>query len=467
MTGKEVIFISAILLLFLSFLNFVSAQEVPVCFGAELRDDRPCETYGDECSDEGQSAMDGPGSGYYYNSTSDEFTQCYDYADRCGDSGRCDGCPSSEQDLNKIIEKLEFVYDEEYVEQTKKERLFDPNSRSAPTPFDKMKVKIKVPKVYESCLGNLKGVLSKGGVEVYSGAFSLSPLKSSDSRYVYYELIVDANPMTKKAWTEDAETLKKLIASKNVEIIVKKQDSANEDQNNYITKREVGACLRLWGPDGTVQYQYEDVEGGGKIKNSDERANFKFVTVLWDTDKDISDLLDYAWRGKIAFDSIDPFRSYKERFAYELDLEKTNTEAKKKFSLEDAEFLSKISSCEGATTYYVFTDTDKKEGAYAVTGNKIFAVFSSFISKSNLGKVIIHETGHAFCGLVEEYTLDVNSQLAILITRNEGIAKINIGQCAETYPLYFLPYGKTYSGCYTDKYIRSSNKYYGKSWRFF
>ena len=323
-----------------------------------------------------------------------------------------------------------------------------------------MKVKIKVPKVYERCLGNLKGVLSKGGVEVYSGDFSLSPLKSSDSKYVYYEMIVDAKPMTPKAWTEDEELLEKVINDGEIKIIVKKEGWSSDDLNNYAVDKKVGACLRLWGPDGNVKYQYKDVDAGGYLKYSKTPAQFKFVYVRtqsagWGTkeiEKQGIEVLN-------AFHSIDPFKSYKHKVAQEVDLkafvrgdEFTSFWVGDVVGPQEATFLSKMSSCKTATLYNIYSQKGVyKNNAVSLPGSGTTAISTD--SVLSLAKTNVHETAHGFCLLEDEY---IDSEPVIVKAIKSFKER---GQCAPSEPSsspYFLPYGDQFLGCTEASYLRSS-----------
>ena len=165
------------------------------------------------------------------------------------------------------------------------------------------------------------------------------------------------------------------------------------------------------------------------------------------------------------FERVDPFYNYKNYFSYYADLKNFNDNTFKKYSNGYFTSETKIreikegSSCKNMEKYVFMSDINIKRGSKWVGGyttkNSPIIIVQRGPPKTSLPYftfTLLHEMGHAFCGLADEYLYSDFGRLPSPFTNC-------VPEPTEAYKYGGILYGKTnIVGCTYDHYYIGSPK---------
>ncbi|MFB6088622.1 MAG: hypothetical protein ABEK36_02470 [Candidatus Aenigmatarchaeota archaeon] len=203
----------------------------------------------------------------------------------------------------------------------------------------------------------------------------------------------------------------------------------------------------------------EDVTPYVQLWGNEEEAEYKFVTFrTLELDKSSKWLVDRAYKDVTkGFHKVDPFKYYKNKFVHYA-------------------FIDPSEELRGERDFSLSTRYDNLSFHAAYTygkGNSPFGLNRIYVDPSKTSHslmfwtwgypplVVVHEAGHAFCGLFDEYTY-LPSTMAM-----DKFSKKTLNNCFpfdkdEEFPFLTLknlgPYGKPWKGCTADSFFRTSDK---------
>ena len=396
-------------------------------------------------------------------SASQKWIRCVwnEYAEQCEHGEEC--YPA----FPKILDvKIEF--DKNYRQDAKNNRLFIPQKPI--TPFDDVVCVAKIRNVPDASLngGSLKGRLITKDIEGYVDgerhetilidelSFTRVPAKTdkgkneeSEHIFTYESEMIIGWP---NGWIQDRTKMEALIQNEEVICEVKYNyiEGGKNKTKTKIQSEPISLCVHLWGPDGSVK------KDDGSLKYP--AALHKFVTArttsLAESSKGIVNRgFDNMING---YHVVEPFKYYRDKFAHYVDIEEYDdkewiTTGGRFVPLSDGILRNigtvlKVSNCKGGRVYNVYTVRGAHPGtAHCSIGSKLI-VSSKFLPPNpnfNLALIAVHETGHTFCYLNDEY-------------EPIFLGKVEETNCIRNLPLEFLPYGRPYQGCTSYHFVRTS-----------
>ena len=364
---------------------------------------------------------------------------------------------NSEKCDPRTIKEVKIEFDKDYRQDTENNRLFIPQKPI--TPFDDIVCLAKVRALPDAVLeGRLitKDKEEHKTVLVDELSFTRVPAKTDKEKaeeskdiYIYKSEVIKGWP---NGWIQDKAKMETLIQNEEVICEVKYNyiEGGKNKTKTKIGKEPISLCVHLWGPDGSVK------KDDGSLKYP--AALYNFVTMRtasldesakWIIDRGRDNMVNGYWK-------VDPFRYYKNKFAHYVDIYKHDDNGweaggglTKSFSIEVLEDLHSKSKCEDGRIYNLYTVKGVERGNGYTRKNANFVGLSKYLpDNTNLDLVdaVIHETGHAFCNLDDEYE-------SILLFS----VKMAFTNCDETIPFEFLPYGRPYQGCSWSFAVRTSS----------
>lgn len=358
---------------------------------------------------------------------------------------RIDECYVCDGNGNKIIDidnfdkciKVNLALNPEYIKKTKKERKFTPTNDKI-TGFDDIVCEARVSTSEDLSLQARLITRDKKTNQdvIISSGFLVYSRDEGDVRI--YNWKIKGWPY---GWAGD-EIMEKIIENENVRCEV---DLGGEKIKSE--EIETSNCVRLWGDEKQAVLPFSIVNMRGKSTKLSPYEIVRFGEITY----------------KNGFHAIDPFKSYKEKFAYYADLVEHDDEVYSVYSgfydPENKKFFGdwqfrqvpKDSACENARLY-VFHNS-RTYSAYSKKYAKI--IFVNYLSAlsagyDKIGNIILHETGHAFCGLDDEYMLFGSKKFP-----KDNLLRKN---CAQ------IPYWKNYGernlvGCFVYKNFYKPSQY--------
>ncbi len=299
---------------------------------------------------------------------------------------------------------LKVDFDEEFMRDAIANRKFIPSGQI--TPFDDFYVEIKIkicPHVgyaAPSALAFLPSI-ETDGVRVVQGAGLFFKVKetSTDATYrwtlrgwnfggangiTHNSVSVPPTGMTSAAAME--LLVKSIVERKPIEVIIEETDDFGTVVQTERSPLVMGSCTQVYGDSAAPQ---KIVGMRGK---SIFASNFAQNVIT-----------QYTLGPKTSFESVDPFRQYPEKFAYYADLKNhddSGWSAGNPLTFSKPERESTCNQKIGLGRLYFFYHGGSTEATHQ-------GARSVWLSSGAVSGTVIHETGHAFCNLWEEYTPQV------------------------------------------------------------
>ena len=331
--------------------------------------------YDPECEEEGEEAVCGDGD-------MESGEECDD-----GNTDNGDGC--NDKCLSEYI-GLGIAMDYNYIIETQKKRAFRPNYKKI-TPFDDINCILKVresknprDKTYE---GRFYLVDSKGNQEYIQGTNLLSryTFAKNGGGLDYYVWRIKGWPT---GWGPGAVNMTKLVNEGSVIC------SANVGgKTNFSRPLRPETCVHITGPDD---------------------ANFKIVNSFGDSVRGSSYwVFEKGMRNTLGLMRVDPFRQYPQKFAHYVDLKSHDDSGWKTYRGGNRTYFnhsSKLPKGESAWKQVVNKSTcdfkgkqynfysDRTYSGYTIRGQPVV-----FMDSSKNNQTTLHETGHNFCYINDEY----------------------------------------------------------------
>lgn len=347
----------------------------------------------------------------------------------------CDDCTKCRQsDCQPVpIGKVKLYLNNDYIIETKEQRLFDPRGDGY-DPFEDYDCTIQVPKSTSIESTTFQGrLLTRSDETINNGTLIYNRLMSlNDPDYNYYTWTIRGWDNGAVPGIAPADKLETLIASRTWRQI-KCGVKLTSSTTIYSSLLQMERCTNLWGP---------------------EDAEFSIVTVRtsgvgWSPTQVVQRAVSNYVNG---YHQIDPFKTYKLKFKQKVDLENYDDRLIASFVLSD------ITNCKGGTLHNIYV-----QGSGIAERGGISSKDSPFALLGPLSTIdtVLHETGHAFCGLNDEYVYP----LAAAPPNLEDKIRDDPKNC--DYPasrpeigpfLRFLPYGSAYPGCVHSHFFRTSSE---------
>jgi len=325
------------------------------------------------------------------------------------------------------IKKVNLAMDPDYIKATKKDRLFDPSEQF--TPFDDVICEAAIgfksdsqcsdppneSSYPDSLEGRLLTVKDGQEVEVATG-FLVKKLNEQGKiiKGAYQWKIAGWS----SGWTQDEEVMEAMVKSKKIKCEVKyKNDTKNK-------QKDLTLCVHLWGP------------GGASFRMINMRGESGAVSPQWIVGKGISNYAN-------GFHAIKPFSEVgnKEEFGHYSDL--------KEYQDTGANFTSikklKFPNSECGDGYKVFYHNNPGRDGYTD-----FSVRNILLKISEGPRSVVHEMGHSFCLLWDEYISP-----RYTVAGHKGVKRLN---CRNS-DFWEQKYGDKIAGCTFDKAVTGVEYY--------
>ena len=282
------------------------------------------------------------------------------------------------------IYEVKLKLDPEYQAKTEKERGFYSTDI---TPFDDLICEIKTNDVSYLNLQTELVTINKNGKETIV-APSTTNYSRDEGEFRVYQAKFKGWPI---GLSSNIDIMEKIIENQNLKCKISVSDKPKESK-----EVKTSNCVHLQG--------YSDSD----FKHS---PPFKIVNM-----RGISSSMNpfeiLSW-GKASiihgFNMTEPFDRYIDKFSFYADL--VNHDDSKWnilvdyignfFDTETYKIVPKISSCGNNNRLYFFY-SDRTYSAYTRKFNKVV-----FLNEASISTTVIHETGHAFCGLYDEYNRSI------------------------------------------------------------
>ncbi len=292
--------------------------------------------------------------------------------------------------------------DEDYKQKTEKERMFIPKEIS---PFDDIVCETKILNKKDAPpWRRTKGYISTndGTKRNPDGTFNdtfvtdgwfecincpLSDDELTQDQTYTYQMKIKGWPA---GWPTSNDIMEELIKNKRFKCGVYEIIDDNGELRESCVQ-PLNLCVRLWGKDNAIKI-----------------ANLRGKSADMSAKEIVSKGIEVMDNG---FNSIDPFKTYKERFAHNADLtsyndfawESSDESGYVKFNDKYYTRIPLTSQCEGARIYNFFNGLTY--AGYTKTNSKVNFINHRMLFRMETGSSIgaVHETGHAFCGLLDEY----------------------------------------------------------------
>lgn len=335
------------------------------------------------------------------------------------------------------LEAFDLKFDEQYIKDTIKDRLFDPQENGM-TLFDNYVCEAHITGTDEQrAVLRQKGINAKlntidGTVftQLKTGVLEFNETKILTDKVTDKQYKIDIYRWKITGWPNGLNP----IDQAKMEIAVKNKnlrcDIVGSDNKIVFSGKEKKTtnCVQLYGKkDAYFPFVYLKTQSSGK-------------TLGW--------LNSVADESINSFNKVDPFAKYPSYFSHSIDLEAQDDSSWQLMSDSRLNFdsvkKSLVSSCKKQKSRITFILTNRGGDM----GGYTRPFFSDIVILSVLFNPLtpIHEAGHAFCGLSDEGVYpDQDISLHFQVSRN----------CRRS-GLAFGKYGSYYPGCTLDSYFRSS-----------
>ena len=319
-----------------------------------------------------------------------------------GDENYCFGKTASVEfdvDCSAKTYNVSLKLDPEYISKTKEERYFTPKPTEI-TPFDDVVCELETDDEIQSYTGRLVTIDSSGvETEILRGTYQFS--RQIEKNEKTYNILLWKIDGWNSGWTSDNVIMEKVVSNQNIKCIA---EINSQDVESDVIK--TSNCVHLWGPDGSV---YDD-EG---IMPMYLPAEFNYIEMRGKSyvDKTSHFTPSYFIKNYDAgFGEIDPFKTYKYNFAYYADLKEHDdttwpifiSPLGHKTYILNGKRVEEASSCNlvrRGGSYFDFL-----QSRTSVTHTMTYSKFIFSLGPSWATNTKVHEFGHAFCGLFDEYT---------------------------------------------------------------
>lgn len=361
----------------------------------------------------------------------DKGEEC-DLKDKNGVDGS--GC---DKDCKVDVKSVSLVMDEEYVNSTIYNRYFNPIAWGN-TPFDDYDCRIEIPRYSsEKGISNSKGfsvvveIPSESGWKVlgqYNAKYGGTVSKSGKLVDIYESSIL--------GWPygidPSVEGMERVISAGKMRCkVVLPTRNITSNEINFKT------CVKILGSDGSNFPVSKFDVVGLRTKRASLTAH---------------QLLEYQYTViNDGFLSTSPFRERNMNFSYYIELRQIDD---LQWPLSVSGFihyksppkLEEFSSCPNGAYNLIYTGKPIYD-AYAIVGKKLMFINLEYIRKRglNLGLVVMHEFGHSFSGLWDEYFLVNGATPSAVIVSLIRMQKTGLKNC-RLFDGDFLPWGESGKG---------------------
>ncbi|MBU4086947.1 MAG: hypothetical protein KKB21_05220, partial [Nanoarchaeota archaeon] len=386
--------------------------------------------------------------------------------------------------------EVSLKLDPEYISKTKEERYFTPKPTEI-TPFDDVVCELETDD--DSDFGDLVGRLLIKGLDVWKTVktevevssdvlkFSRIEERGGKSYYIYsWKISGWPNGWTTRdlhiAWIGEYP----VTCSINVGEEVKESNSV-----------KTSSCVHLWGPDGSV-YDDSGDPGGMPGEMTYLPADFRIVYMYngyswlddnsgwhgvpsvdatgdnpeWRTSSQFKKFVALGIGNHLdGFNNVDPFKTYEEKFAHYVDLK--NVYIGVTMGGNSGSWSLFPSSCLSPSKEVIYSDQFNFDAGGMTQRNSpiiymslksiektspVFAIMSPFV-------ILLHEMGHSFSSLEDEYIYPEGTGPEGHGTRNcrlEGEYLFPEGKKQGGIDYLFYPFGDSSEGCMSSSPYRPS-----------
>ncbi len=344
----------------------------------------------------------------------------------------------SEPSVESAVYKVYLTFNETYVEKTKEDRLFRPKEI---TPFENIVCELKTNAPGVSVIGERGEIAGKliaveNGKEIIvkQGIVKKTHLTVNEGgeKFYIYRWYINGWP---DGITQDQELMEKVIENQNLKCVVGGcgpggcEGDLVHDLVVEGEKIKTSNCVHLWGPDDS------DLNYGLPFKVFYIRGKSLDTSPFWFVTNRIRDYEE-------GFHKIDPFAQFPEKFSHYLDLKEYND----MYWKEGPEKMPEDLSCKGIPRLSVHYSTSSPVSLGFVFFTSKKKIYLNPLLCSKVGRkpsyVLMHEVGHAFCHLVDEYEYHFGGQVEI----PESVIFPLLPNCAQ-FP-YWDEYGDDFwKGC--------------------
>ena len=308
-------------------------------------------------------------------------------------------------------------------------------------PFDDIVCEYKVPgdDQIEQYEAKLITTLADGSEKTIKTGYVASPVQ--EEGYTIYKWSI-------KGW--DAGAMPGIVDETNMNYIVNSPNIRCEitlSDGKTIASRDkpVNLCVHLWGA---------------------SNADFSIVTMRTETaGKSARWVVERGESNRIdGYQTIEPFAYYKEKFSHYADLKELDDNiigaipvTVPKEILSGLDKAAKASSCGKKRLHNIYTkfEIGSKSAGWTFYGARAVIIDEEFTRESpekNI-KVVMHETGHSFCYLWDEYSILAGA----LLWKVVPFMNANWTNCFSLVNVKnFYPFGKPYDGCTSVLLFRTS-----------
>jgi len=314
--------------------------------------------------------------------------------------------------------------DPEYISRTEQTRKFTPTQI---TPFDDIICEVKV---QDACgvnsnspvnlkaqlltrdsSGNWNVVLEESQSSEWTGMSPLDSQGNSLDYQIYQWKIKGWSEPSPVGWTSDNDKMEELISAGKVKCVV---SDASNPANTVSTMPVITSnCVHVWGKEDAVKVGFLRGETSSYSRGN---SNVNTNTLQLSTHTTVYAYLDDVKNKYIrdGFNGVSPFKENSDKFSYFLDLKKfpdssiiTIRLGKNRFVLGNVE--KKIDQLRSCKTDYNILFSSKVGVATGYGEHSILfnnEVIEEYFIRGQLVApefAIIHEFGHKYCGLNDEY----------------------------------------------------------------
>jgi len=309
--------------------------------------------------------------------------------------------------------KVELYLASDYIKETQQTRLFTPSLDKA-TAFDDISCKLIVDKDEALAIKDLAITVKfiDGAGNVVQSGNVLGKFIVGDKGYFTAGIGGWANGRA-PGIAKDNEALEKLIKNPKLTCEITVEGYAPVKSDALLLSN----CVHLWGSDGATGANSGDP--GGLLGEVIPAAKFGIVIMGGESMKFVSNkvILLGELNRKEGFEKTSPFREYNKELSYYADLAEHDDTSwplkggvsldpqKNAFDFEAYDYVQTKSSCKGVTgssDYYIFYNNRTYAGYTQFNQPAIF-INPTDTREVFLARTAVHEFGHAFGGLDDEY----------------------------------------------------------------
>lgn len=298
------------------------------------------------------------------------------------------------QPLARHITNIKVMHDPQYVNKTIYEKKFDPR-KNLLTIFDDLLIEIQATTCHwgpESAIYEI--FMTIDNWEILAGYLVFHKVSETKDSATYQA------KMSSLSYYVNIETEEKIVEEtiKSGNIKLRFRSFNEKDKYNYKDVLiPLSNCVQMYGNGN------HKIVGIRSIKN---KNTFNIYDLIYEIDLAKND----------GFNKIDPFKTYNEQFSYYSDLANhyklvLTPVTQKLYSITNSVDIKKRSNCKDGSIYILYSDHDKiwGGGAYSTLGGGVISIFhnknKTLLHKYKISRAntVIHETGHGFCKLFDEY----------------------------------------------------------------